>query len=141
MDVKNPANESVNLLVVPTADGGGMIATSGKMTAFAATILSGASLSAAIDLGGLRAGAIIMPAAWTAASITFLVSHDGTTYSSLYDENDTEVAIATANVVSGHCRALPLSLFLLYRYVKLRSGTLALAVNQGADRALYVLAG
>jgi hypothetical protein len=112
-----------------------------KGSYFAATILNGASVSNKIDLGSLRAGSIIMPSAWTAASLTFLVSHDGTTYSSLYDDTDTEIAILTGNIVAGRARALTIALFLPYRWIQLRSGTTATPVNQGADRVFQILAG
>jgi hypothetical protein len=108
--------------------------------AFTVTIDNGASLSNELDLGEARAGSIIMPAAWTAASLTALVSRDGVTYSSLYDEFDAEWAILTANIVAGRARALPLQLFLPHRWLKFRSGTVALPVNQGAARTLYLIA-
>lgn len=106
-----------------------------------ATIPNGTALSNALDLKGLRACSIVMPAAWTAASLTFLVSHDGVTYSSLYDDTDTEVAISTAYIVAGRARALTLTLFLPYRYLQLRSGVTAAPANQGADRVFQVIAG
>jgi|GEM_PF-5183820 len=111
------------------------------MSAFAATIPNGASLSNAIDLGGLRAGNLVMPAAWTANSLGFLVSHNGTDYSTLFDDTDTEVLITTDEIVTGRARALPLSLFYLYRWLKLRSGTMTAPANQDADRVFKIIAG
>ena len=111
------------------------------LSTFAATIPNGASVSNKLDMLGMRAACIIMPAAWTAASLTFLVSHDGITYSSLYDDTDTEVAISTAQIVAGRARALTLTLFLPYRYLQLRSGITGAAANQGADRVFQVIAG
>jgi hypothetical protein len=105
------------------------------------TIANGASLSNAVDLGVARAGALITPASWTTASLTALVSHDGVTYSSLYDDTDTEWAIATANMATGRARTLPLTTFLPYRYLKFRSGVAGAAVNQGAERVMYLIAG
>lgn len=61
-----------------------------------ATILSGASLSGAIDLGPNRAFAIVMPASWTTANLTFQGSADGITYNNLYDDTGTEVSVTAA---------------------------------------------
>jgi hypothetical protein len=109
--------------------------TAAKTVTFAA----GESLSNEIDLGVARAGAILTPAAWTAASLTALVSHDGVTYSSLYDSDDIEWAVTTANMATGRARTLPLTTFLPYRFLKFRSGTAALAVAQAAARTLYLI--
>ena len=52
-----------------------------------ATIAISTSLSAAIALPpGWYPAAILMPAAWTAADLTFQLSLDGTTFADLYDE-------------------------------------------------------
>ena len=48
------------------------------------TIANGASLSDGQSLGGRTPAIIMMSAAWTAASLTFQGSHDGTTYYDLY---------------------------------------------------------
>lgn len=96
-----------------------------------ATILSGASLSGAFYVGAGRLVGIQMPAAWTTASLTFQTSQDGSTFSNLYDyagnevvvSADTSRQIAVDNIDAGI-------------WMKVRSGTAASAVNQGADRIL-----
>lgn len=102
-----------------------------------ASIANGASLSQVIDLYGVGTGSAIvgleMPAAWTAASITFSVSHDiGTqTFKDYYDDAGTEITVTAA--ASRFIRLIP-SLFAGIRYIKVRSGTSGSPVNQGAAR-------
>ncbi len=97
------------------------------------TIASGASLSTAIDLANDGIIRLLMPAAWTAASITLNVSPDGITYYDLYDRSGIEYAITVAA-----SRAVILSPadFAGFRYVKLRSGTASAPVNQAAARSI-----
>ena len=101
------------------------------------TISSGTSLSAAVDLGPNRAFAVVMPASWTAANLTFQGSVDGITYNNLYDDTGTEVTITAAAsqyiVLSSPAKILGL------RWIKVRSGTNGTPVNQGADRALVIV--
>lgn len=102
-----------------------------------ATILSGASLSGAIDLGPNRAFAIVMPASWTTANLTFQGSADGITYNNLYDDTGTEVSVTAAAsqyiVVSSPAKLLGV------RWIKVRSGTSGTPVNQGADRVVKIV--
>ena len=44
------------------------------------TIANGTSLSAAVNLGSGKLRGIALPAAWTAAVLSFQVSLDGTTF-------------------------------------------------------------
>lgn len=99
------------------------------------TIANGASLSGAIDTEQTTLGGIAIPAVWTAANITFAVSADGgLTYLPLYDANGAEVtAVVTA---ASTYIALDPALFAGVRFVKLRSGTNAVPVNQGTARIL-----
>lgn len=101
-----------------------------------ATILNGASLSAAIDLGTAKIARIDMPSAWTAASITFAVSLDGVTYVNLYDAAGVEVTITTA---VDRAIYIATDAFKTVRYVKVRSGTAGAAVNQGANRIITLV--
>jgi len=108
------------------------------------TIASGASLSAGVNLamlGGPRAQlvAIQMPAAWTAAALTFQGSADGTTYYDLYNAT-AEVSLATPTPV-GATRYIVLdpNLFAGFLFIKVRSGTAAAPVNQGATSILKLL--
>ena len=115
-----------------------MQAGNGQVVTQTATILSGASLSGSIDLGTTRLFAIIMPAAWTSASLTFQGSVDGTNWFNLYTDTGTEVSATVAAsqyvVMSSPAQMLGV------RYAKVRSGTSGSAVNQGADRALTLVA-
>lgn len=102
-----------------------------------ATIASGASLSDAITLGGLRLFGVVMPAAWTAANLTFQASFDGgTTYVDVYDYNGLEV-VATAS--TSRLIVLDPVVFSAIPLLKIRSGTSGTAVNQGAARTLQIV--
>ncbi len=102
-----------------------------------ATIANGQSLSAAInmyDIGALSA--IHMPAAWTAADLTFQASADGVTYNNLYNDSGGEYTVTAAAA-----RAIVVNLadFLGIKFLKIRSGTSAVPVAQGADRSLSLV--
>lgn len=107
------------------------------ITAFSALIASGGSLSGAIDLGDHRLFAIQMPASWTTAGLTFQASYDGVTFADVLESEATEVAVSAAAskyiVIQNPARWLGI------RYLKIRSGTSASAVNQGAERTLQVI--
>ncbi len=116
----------------PVPVGGAQLAT------VTATIASGASLSDAADLGTGRLVGLILPAAWTTATITFQGSADGSTYFDLYDDA-TERAIASASVVPSRFIALPIADWLMVRSLKLRSGSAATPVAQGAARSITLV--
>ncbi|HWJ72421.1 MAG TPA: hypothetical protein VNX29_04565 [Kaistia sp.] len=116
----------------PLPVGGSQLAT------VTATIASGGSLSGAVDLGTGRLVGLILPAAWTTAAITFQGSADGATYFDLYDDA-TERAIASASVVPSRFIALPIVDWLMIRSVKLRSGSAATPVAQGAARSITLV--
>ncbi len=102
------------------------------------TIANAAALSDAADIGGTQLGgrllgAIIMPADWTAAVLTFQASDDGVTYRNVYDEFGIEYTVQAA--VDRHI-LLDASRFAGVPYLKVRSGTSASAVNQGAERII-----
>lgn len=101
-----------------------------------ATIANGASLSDEIDLGGSSMQTILMPAVWTAASLTFQIAEaSGGTWRNVYDDSGTEVAVTTAA-----SRAIPMPAELAgARFIKIRSGTSGTPVNQGGARSLVVL--
>lgn len=99
-------------------------------------IANGTAISADINLAGRVPVSIGMPAAWTAAAITFEVSHDGNTFYDLYDAAEAEYDIATP-VVDGWMQVNP-DLFRGARYARIRSGVSATPVNQGAARNLVV---
>ena len=92
------------------------------------TIGAGASLSgASTKISGFRLVGIILPAGWDAASLTFQVSKDGTTFVNLYDQFG---EYAVASITAGAGIALDVATFFPWDYVKVRSGTAASAVNQ-----------
>jgi len=104
------------------------------------TIASGASLSGGIDLGDKVLSAIIMPAAWTAAALSFQASEDnGVTWLNMFDDGGVEVQIATVGAVAGQRIALDPSMFSGVDFVKVRSGLSTAAVNQAADRVFTLV--
>lgn len=103
---------------------------------YTATIANGASLSGAVDLGGRKLVAIVMPSAWDAASLTFQASPDGVTYYNLYDGATERALVVSANYYS----ALGIGDWVGTRFLKIRSGTAGAAVNQTAARSITLVA-
>ena len=102
-----------------------------------ATIAASASLSGAIRLpAGHYLAAIVMPAAWTAADLTFQASPAGTTYNNLYDDNGNEVTVTAA---ASRFILLPPAEWYAMPFLKIRSGTSGAAVNQAAARTLTLV--
>lgn len=107
------------------------------------TIAESASLSAAVDLKGRTACAIQVPAAsaWTNADLTFEASFDGVTYGPVRVDNYfTEYVIDLPATASLDSDLVPLNLeiFACIRYLKVRSGTNATPVVQGAARTIRI---
>ena len=100
-----------------------------------ATIANGASLSGVIDLGGRKLVAIDMPASWTAASLTFQASVDGTNFDNMYD-GATERSVTVA---ASYYSMLNIGDWIGVRYLKVRSGTSGTPVNQGGARVLTLV--
>lgn len=106
------------------------------------TIANGTSLSPEVDLQGARLVGVNMPGGWTTAALTFqtAVNPDSLTaavWQDLYDEAGvvlTVQAAASRNVVISNP-----ALLIGARRIKIRSGTPAAAVNQAADRDLYLM--
>jgi hypothetical protein len=99
-------------------------------------IANGASLSGAVDLGGRKLVGIIMPDTWTAASLTFQGSVDGTNFFNVYDGATERALTVAANYYS----AQNIADWVGFRWIKVRSGTAGSAVNQAAERTLTVVA-
>jgi hypothetical protein len=98
-------------------------------------IASGTSLSPATDLGAQRLQGIQMPAAWDAANLTFQGSADGVTYNDVYDSaGEHSVTAAASRMIMVDAEK-----FRAIRYLKVRSGTTGVAVNQTADRTLTLV--
>lgn len=102
------------------------------------SIEADASLSGAIAILGAAPMAIVMPSAWTAADLTFQVSHDGTNYYNLYYGGSEERILSPT---AGTAVALDPGVFACWQYMKVRSGTSGTAVNQAAARSGYIICG
>lgn len=92
-----------------------------------------------INLGGRVLTGIYMPAAWTAAALTFLASYDGTNFFPIYDDTGTEVSVTAA--ASTFITINPSTWFGTLHYLKIRSGTAGTPVAQLADRTLTLILG
>jgi len=100
------------------------------------TILSGASLSGVAGLGrGVSLVGIVMPAAWTAAGLTFQASADSVAFADLFDAA-TEYTFATG--ASRYHQIDPAKTDSI-QAIKVRSGTTGVPVNQGADRIITLI--
>lgn len=97
------------------------------------TIANGTALSVGTNIKGTSLVALLMPAGWDAAALTFRASQDGTNWSNLYDENGAEL---TLQVAAGRAIRVPPSLLRGWDYIMLRSGTAAVPVNQTAARSI-----
>ena len=105
-----------------------------------ATIAAAGSLSGAVELKGADVIRIAMPAAWTAADLTFQISDDGgTTFRNVYWDWGPEMVVDAAASMS-----IELSPFVGLHNVdqlKVRSGTAAVAVAQAAERLILLAVG
>lgn len=103
-----------------------------------AVIANGESLSDAVELGegNQQLVGIQLPSTWTDASLTFAVSPNGTTYTPLYWNGAEYTIEAAGGAAASSAVSLEPSAFAGWPYVKIRSGTSGVAVNQGAERTL-----
>ena len=105
-----------------------------------ATIAINESLSAAVELDGADVLRIAMPAAWTAADLTFQVSDDGgTTFRNVYWDWGPEMVVDAAASMS-----IELSPFVGLHNIdqlKVRSGTAGVPVAQAAERLILLAVG
>ena len=123
------------VVLTDQSDAQQVIASARRITT-TATIASGASLSGAVDLGDNVIVALSMPASWTTAVLSFQGSHDGVTYQELKDTYD---ALLSYNPLVASNRAVEPQHFLGWRYIKVRSGTAAVPVNQAAERVITLI--
>lgn len=116
-----------------------LLTTSYLSTTVSVVIAESASLSAYFDKRGYSKISIEMPAAWTAADLSFVgCSTSGGTYVPVYAEDGIEITmptstsrIATVGINDGALASIP--------YLKVRSGTVGTTVVQTAARTLTVL--
>jgi len=102
------------------------------------TITNGTSVSNKLQLNGLHLDGIILPAAWTAAGLSFLGCETlAGTFLPLVDALGNEI---TLTIVAGRHILMPMSMIRGVNFLQLQSGTSAAPVNQGADRAIRCLA-
>jgi hypothetical protein len=83
-----------------------------------------------------------MPAAWTAAAITFLgAEKHGGTFLPIYDDSENEISVAVdkINVSTAISLAAISEELRPFRYIKLRSGAAATPVVQEAARTIQVI--
>ena len=106
------------------------------LKAVTASIAASASLSGAVDLKLHTVIMIVMPAAWTAADLTFQCSVDGGLYNNLYDHEGTEFT-----VTAGASRAIQIQPedFTGCGFIKIRSGDNGTPVTQTTARGFTVV--
>lgn len=92
--------------------------------------------TSSVDLQGKTLIGVVFPGTWTAANLTFLGSVDGGTFNSLYDAG-AEINVTSA--AASRYVVLSPSTFVGLKLLKLRSGTSATPVQQGADRAMLLI--
>lgn len=105
------------------------------------TIANGASLTSAIQLDRNTLLGIGFPAAWTTADLTFQASLDNVTFYDMRNASGGELTVPSASVVAGDWIAFSPDDFRSALFLKIRSGTSATPVNQGADRVLALAIG
>lgn len=115
------------------------MAASDLSTSQDATIANAASLSGAINVSGYRLAAIVMPSGWTAASITFTGSRDGSAFLDVHDSGGAELALTVAASRLVALTAVHAEALRALKLLKVRSGTAAAPVNQLAERTLTLV--
>lgn len=119
----------IPMYITPVQNIGSDVATA------TATIAAAGSLSGAVDLLENQLHAVVIPAGWTAAAVSFQVSLDNVTWVDLYNSAG-EVSITSANAVAGRAIVVDSGVFSGFRYLKIRSGVAATPVAQVAERVL-----
>jgi hypothetical protein len=102
------------------------------------TIANGESDSSEFDMSEFAGGIIIIPAEWTAAGLSFLVSdRSGGTFVPLIDSDGTTL-VEVPSVSATGAYTIPAEVFGADS-IKLRSQTGGTPVNQGADRVITLI--
>lgn len=99
------------------------------------SIANGQSVSSSQYLGSTISG-VILPASWDAADLTVQVSLDNTNWFNLYQRDGTEYLIKAA--VSRCALIDPVDMGAV-PYIRFRSGTSGVPVNQTALRTLTII--
>ena len=107
-----------------------------QLTSHECTIDINTSLSSSIFLDGGVVDGILMPAAWTAATISFEGSMDNVNF---FEVGDGTAEISLTADAGWIIVIPPHKLNGAGRYIKIRSGTSAVPVNQNAERTMTVL--
>lgn len=111
-----------------------------KLMVSTITIPSGASVSDAVDCNNRTITGFVTPTVWTAAALTLEVSLDNVTWiSTIFNSTSTAAGSYPAITVSSGY-AFDVNAMLPWRYVRFRSGTSAVPVNQAAARSFSVIA-
>ncbi len=103
------------------------------------TIPSGSSLSDEIDCNSRVIVGFIAPAAWTTAALTIEASTDDVTWVTTLLDATLAAVGSFASITASAGYAVDYTTLMPYRYLRLRSGTSASPVNQGAARAFTVI--
>jgi hypothetical protein len=106
-----------------------------RPTVQTATIANGASLSDVVEVGEGVVVGFLVPT-FTAAVLTFQGSDDGVTFKDLKDAAAAEVQVASS---TGDIHVAAPAALNSAAFIKVRSGTSAAPVNQGAQRLIKVI--
>lgn len=111
------------------------------VTVVDAVIPNGVSTSGIIDLdaGQRQVVGLQMPAAWTAAALTFEGSHDGTTFVVIHNGTAEFTVLAAGGAAASLGVSLIKDTFAPWPFVRIRSGVIGAYVNQLAERTIKVL--
>jgi hypothetical protein len=105
------------------------------------TIAINTSESTTVNLndGYRQLVALQMPSGWTTASLTFLVSADGSVFVPLHYAGSEYTIVANGGAAASRGVSLDPNAFLGWNHVKVRSGTAAAAVPQVAERKIMAI--
>jgi hypothetical protein len=117
-----------------------VVGAASTRTSTTASIANGASVTGTIDLTTTALLGFTAPAAWTAAALNIEVSPDNATWytAGLIDGYGASVGSWSA-VTAGAGYSVDAAAMLPWRYIRLRSGTAAAPVNQGAQRDFTII--
>lgn len=108
------------------------------------TIPNGQAISNSVQIGSGVLVGLIVPAAWTAAEISFLASVDGVNFFPLYDGTGNnpiaiETPVAGSYVTFGYETNIKFDSFRSVLYLEVVSGVPGANVNQGAARTIQLV--